>query len=593
MGVRRVCHAAGPVARGLLGLIRGYPQPSAWSYPQSRFYPQVGVDLLVSVGVVDRVECMFDSLVATALDSRGVAAVGAWARVENAACARRLLAIADELDAMLAADDSAEREAWCLDNWDIVAASVAAAQNVSLGVAAHQLVIADALRRRLPRVSEVFRAGAISYRLVAAIVSRTRLVCDPDALAKVDTEVAAHVTSWGSLSAYKTQREIDYWVDRHDPAAVRRTEDRARGCHVDIHKSEDGSGIVDMEARLLATDAEALDQRLDAMAHTVCDSDPRTLDQRRAAALGAFGHHADRLVCGCGNPDCDAKTRQPSAVIVHVVAHEESLSDDTPIQTDGEEEPGPSVDELRQMTLTEALTPPPASEVIATTGPAAILGGGMLPAPLLAAKIAGTAKVVPIRHPGDTPPEPRYIPSAVLATFIRCRDMTCRFPGCDEPAHHADVDHTIAYPTGPTQASNLKCLCRKHHLLKTFGGWHDEQLPDGTVVWTCPQGQTYTTYPGSRILFPTLCRPTAPVTKVDAPHATPHRSLAMPRRTTTRTQNRTQAITDERAHNEAALHTEAEQHARQQREKAENDCNDAYLPTRPRPPSSDEDPAPF
>ena len=34
----------------------------------------------------------------------------------------------------------------------------------------------------------------------------------------------------------------------------------------DVHKPEDGSGTADIEARLLATDAEALDQRLDAMA---------------------------------------------------------------------------------------------------------------------------------------------------------------------------------------------------------------------------------------------------------------------------------------------------------------------------------------
>ena len=106
---------------------------------------------------------------------------------------------------MLAADGSLEREQWCLDNWDAVAASVAAAQNVSLGVAAHQLLIADALRQRLPRVAEVFAAGAISYRMVAAVVSRTRLIHDPDALAKVDTEIAAHVTCWGSLSVDKTQ----------------------------------------------------------------------------------------------------------------------------------------------------------------------------------------------------------------------------------------------------------------------------------------------------------------------------------------------------------------------------------------------------
>jgi hypothetical protein len=208
---------------------------------------------------------MFDSLLEVALTSPTSAAVGAWARVENAACARRLLAMADELERMLAADGSAEREQWCRDNWDAVAASVAAAQSISLGAAAHQLLIADALHRRLPRVAEVFSAGAINFRMVAAVVSRTRLIHDPEAIAKVDIEIAAHMVGWGSLSVEKTQNEIDYWVDRYDPAAVRRTEYSVRGRFADVRKPEDGSGTADIEARLLATDAEALDQRLDAM----------------------------------------------------------------------------------------------------------------------------------------------------------------------------------------------------------------------------------------------------------------------------------------------------------------------------------------
>jgi hypothetical protein len=125
--------------------------------------------------------------------------------------------------------------------------------------------------------------------------------------------------------------------------------------------------------------------------------------------------------------------------------------------------------------------------------------------------------------------------------------MTCRFPNCDEPAYGCDLDHTIAYPYGPTQASNLACLCRKHHLRKTFWGWRDIQHPDGTLVWTSPDGQTYTTRPGSRLLFPALCRPTAPVATADiaataAPAAQPHRGLMMPRRKQTRTQTRTQRI---------------------------------------------------
>ena len=506
---------------------------------------------------------MFDHLVDTALTSQAPAAVGAWARVENAACARRLFAMADELDRMLAADGSDHREQWCLDNWDAVAASAAAAQNVSLGVASHQLLIADSLRRRLPRVAEVFAAGAITYRVVAAVVSRTRLIRDPDALAKVDTEIAAHIVAWGSLSAAKTQIEIDYWVDRYDPAAVRRTEDHARGRYVDVHAPDDGSGTASLEGLLLATDAEALDQRLDAMARAVCEADPRTLEQRRADALGALGHGADRLVCACNNPDCEAGGTQPSTVVVHVVTKQESLFDQTPVKLDGESAPGPSRDELLQMTLKEALSPRPEDKANgpAATGPAAIIGGAMLPAPLLTAKVAGSAKVVPIIHPGRAAPERRYIPSAVLAWFVRCRDMTCRFPGCDEPAHRCDTDHTIAYPRGPTQASNLKCLCRKHHLLKTFWGWRDSQEPDGTVVWRSPDGQSYTTYPGSRLLFPTLCLPTAPVvvnrTVHDAGNDPARRGLAMPRRTHTRIQSRTNAVNDERAHNQPYVEAEA------------------------------------
>ena len=109
---------------------------------------------------------------------------------------------------------------------------------------------------------------------------------------------------------------------------------------------------------------------------------------------------------------------------------------------------------------------------------------------------------------GLAPKQPGYRPSAGLERFIRCRDLTCRFPNCDRPAEFCDVDHAVAYPLGATHPSNLRCLCRKHHLLKTFWagattGWHDEQLPDATIIWTSPSGHTYTTRPGSaaRLIF--------------------------------------------------------------------------------------------
>ncbi len=99
--------------------------------------------------------------------------------------------------------------------------------------------------------------------------------------------------------------------------------------------------------------------------------------------------------------DCGAAGVQPSTVVVHVVADEESLTDDTPVQLDGESAPGPSAAELRQMTIREALSPRPEDMIprFAATAPAVIIGGGMLPAPLLAATLAHTAKIVPIMPP--------------------------------------------------------------------------------------------------------------------------------------------------------------------------------------------------
>jgi hypothetical protein len=154
-----------------------------------------------------------------------------------------------------------------------------------------------------------------------------------------------------------------------------------------------------------------------------------------------------------------------------------------------------------------------------------------------------------------TPPvtaEPHYRPSAKLAEFVRCRDLTCRAPGCDRPATQCDVDHSIPYTDGgPTHPSNLKCLCRKHHLLKTFWGWRDQQLPDGTVIWTLPDGHTYVTTPGSALLFPSLCAPTGDITIPNPTNADRrgHKTAMMPLRTKTRAQNRANCIATERNRN--------------------------------------------
>ena len=66
-------------------------------------------------------------------------------------------------------------------------------------------------------------------------------------------------------------------------------------------------------------------------------------------------------------------------------------------------------------------------------------------------------------------------------------------------------------------AALLRCTLasRCHHLIKAFWGWQDQQLPDGTLIWTSQSGQTYVTTPGSALLFPSLCVPTAALVPPD------------------------------------------------------------------------------
>ena len=145
---------------------------------------------------------------------------------------------------------------------------------------------------------------------------------------------------------------------------------------------------------------------------------------------------------------------------------------------------------------------------------ACVFGGGIVPTALLGA-IVERARIRAVRHPGgDTPPEPRYTTTRQTCEFVRFRDLTCRFPGCDKPAQVCDIDHTVPYPVGPTHPSNLKCLCRFHHLLKTFwnglDGWRDRQLPDGTVMWTSPTGTPTPPIPAVSICSRSRANPPPP-----------------------------------------------------------------------------------
>ena len=451
-----------------------------------------------------------------------VDAIGEAARLEAATMARRLAAVAELYHRRLRQDS--ERERLAVDVWALVCAEIAAAQRISRNRASSLLDTAVVLSEDLPKVAAVFAEGRVDYRVVAAVVSRVSLVKDDEDMARVDALLAPRVAGWNRLSNKKLADKIDWSVTDVDLVAKKESRTADEDRHIGI--GPDRRGTAELYGALRAPDALALNARLDELADTVCPQDPRTKQQRRADATGALAAGATRLACQCERDNCPADSTEAadSNVVIHVLADEATLNG-------------------------------------SSDRPAYVPGYGPMPAEALR-DIAIRAKTRPVRHPGDAPAEPRYRPSAALADFIRFRDLTCRFPNCDVPAAFCDIDHTVPYPYGPAHASNLKCLCRHDHLIKTFnsgrGGWQDRQLPDGIVEWTSPTGHVWTTKPDGALFFPQLAKPTG---KLVLPSEVPRSqsgNLMMPKRDRTRAEDRRIRVEQERARNYKRLYTDVE-----------------------------------
>ncbi len=436
---------------------------------------------------------------------------------ERVAIAERLLAAGRLCQRRIRDSGTDNREQWCIDNWEAVAAEVGAELGISQARASSQMNYGVELLERLPRLAAVFAAGEVDFRVIAAVVFRTGLITDRDIMAAVDERLARNAPGWNCLSRDKISEIVDWHVRQADPDAVRAERSADADRHVEVGPSR--HGVSEFWGSVRAPDAAALDRRLDELAAMVCRDDPRTARQRRADAIGALAAGAPALACTCGSADCPARENSGAdtgQIVIHLVAEAQSVTGDG-------------------------------------AQPGLLPGYGAVPAELMP-DLASRAKLRPVAGGAQLRAEPHYRPSAALADFIRCRDLTCRFPGCDRPAEVSDIDHTVPYPIGPTHPSNLKLLCRAHHLVKTFyagpGGWSDRQLPDGRVIWTSPTGRTYTTKPAGALFFPQLAIPTEALT-LPPTAALPKRGVMMPTRRCTRAQERARRIKWERGRNHA------------------------------------------
>ncbi|UXA13430.1 HNH endonuclease [Mycobacterium sp. SMC-8] len=512
---------------------------------------------------------MFDRLYAGLDEPALVAAIEQAAREEARAGARKMAAIAELVN--LTVDEDDERGMWAFDPWKNAACQVGAALSISPQRASAQMCVATALRYRLPKVAALYLQGRLSARLISEITWRTHLVTD-DIIAVVDAALAAKAQTWGPLSDEKLVNKINAVIERHDPDAVRRAKEVLKKRDVQIGAHEDPDAVTSLWGLLLAPDAAVYKARIARLVNGLCEADPRSIGERRSDAMGAIGRGEDHLRCRCGSSACTASGPAKSPVVIHVIADKAAVDaakqviaaedrEQQNIRVESERpQPESEPDESEPESRPGAEPVEPGLDCCAKdscakdSGVALLAGAQVLPVVALAEAIRSGALIKPLWLPGPDP-EPHYQPSAKLAAFIRARDVFCRFPGCGVPAERCDIDHVVPYPYGPTHASNMHCKCRTHHLMKTFWGgphgWRDEQLPDGTVIWTTPAGQTYTTTPGSRLFFPTWNTTTAHLPPMSPPPPGPGREVQMPKRQRTRAADRAARIKAEREHNAA------------------------------------------
>lgn len=403
-----------------------------------------------------------------------VAVIESTHREESMLVARRLAAVAALLRHRVANSEQADQEYAAIDGFEQTAAEVAAAMNLSAMGASYLVSHAEALDIRLPRIAALLAEGKSDWRTVRLIITRTDLITNGELIAKIDQSLAARIGNWHGWSRQRIVNAVDAAVRVTDPDAVRERRLEAENeRHIAITATD--NGMAEINGSVAATAATAFDRRLSQLAKQVCPADPRTMDQRRADALAALAENRG-LSCACGQPECpmrgndDKRGRIGAQVIINVVAGEQTVC------ADG-------------------------------AGPGYLEGYGVIDAEQVR-QLAAAASLL-VANPVTSPVEAlRYQPSAALERAVRCRDLTCRFPGCSRPAMVCDLDHTVPFnhrdpaAGGRTVAENLKCLCRQHHRLKTFGGWRDRQLADGTVIWTSPTGNTYRTSLRERICFP-------------------------------------------------------------------------------------------
>ncbi|MDX2377872.1 HNH endonuclease [Microbacterium sp. LRZ72] len=323
------------------------------------------------------------------------------------------------------------------------------------------------IARHFPATLGAWEHGAIARGHVTAIVEHGMPIQDGTARAMFEREAlerAAETTpgrlraAIGRLSEELQPRSL---AERHQEARA------TRG--TSVQELEDGMGGILIVQPI--TLAHGIQERLTAQARaikTADPDDPRTVDQIRSDLA------ADMLLTSTPNVDTG-----------------DGLAD--------------GYGGLGSITPVVNVTVSATALAGVTAEPGELVGRAPVDihtAREIAGRAPGWERVLTDPISGGILAVDRYTPSADMKRYLRARDQHCRFPGCRQPVHRCDLDHTLDYALGgKTEARNLAALCRRHHTVKGETAWKVKQIDHGVLEWTSPGGLVYTDTPPSMVRF--------------------------------------------------------------------------------------------
>jgi hypothetical protein len=349
-------------------------------------------------------------------------------------------------------------------------AEFAAAVGLSTDAGKRYLGHAVELRYRLPRLWKRVVKGDLAAWKARRVAEQTLShALSPDAAAYVDRHLApvAH-----KIRPTALDRLIDEAIARHMPeTAEQARRDAADSRHVDVdHHQVSFAGTSLVHAELDLPDALDLDAVLAGGANELktlgCT---QSLDVRRALALGELARRQLALDLHPGDeseePAAVSRKRPRKPVTLFVHLHQSALQGAGGVGR---------VENTRTLVTAEQVRTwcghPDAKVTVK-------------PVIDLADHVSVEAYEVPDR----------------IAEPVALRDLTCVFPWCTRPArrlrpdqHGCDCDHVIPHRKGgATCTCQLAPLCRRHHRLKTHGGWTYTVLEPGSYLWSSPHRYQY------------------------------------------------------------------------------------------------------